>query len=193
VRIGRAVASLSRTHGACYQARVRSARPRWSQSPERAELIALYAEVDALLEGCTCACSAAGVTPLEGAGEGAGEGEAHCCYFGMTGREPYPTAVELEEVLHAMRASNVVARDPRQLSLVEERARRPCPLLSPQGRCRIYASRPFGCRTFFCEQRPHRAEVNALGRRIADLSARFAPRDPGPRPLVRALLADRRR
>ena len=28
---------------------------------------------------------------------------------------------------------------------------RACPLLSADGRCRIYASRPFGCRTFFCD------------------------------------------
>jgi hypothetical protein len=69
---------------------------------------------------------------------------------------------------------------------------RPCPLLSPDGRCRIYASRPFGCRTFFCGQKLPRQAVGSIGRRIADLSARFAPRDPGPRPLVRAL-ADWRR
>jgi Fe-S-cluster containining protein len=149
--------------------------------------MALYAEVDALLEGCACACSEAGVSA---------SAEGQCCYFGVTGREPYPTAVELEEVLYAMRAANVAPRDARRLPLAQhaaDRARRPCPLLSEQGRCRVYASRPFGCRTFFCERRPHRTEVNALGRRIADLSARFAPRDPGPRPLVRALLADRPR
>jgi Fe-S-cluster containining protein len=26
-----------------------------------------------------------------------------------------------------------------------------CPLLSPEGRCRIYEGRPFGCRTHFCK------------------------------------------
>jgi hypothetical protein len=111
----------------------------------------------------------------------------------VTGREPYPTAIELEEIRHAMRASNVAARDARRLPLAADRERRPCPLLSDDGRCRIYASRPFGCRTFFCERRPHRADVQVLGRRVADLSARFAPRDPGPRPLVRALVGDRPR
>jgi hypothetical protein len=92
-----------------------------------------------------------------------------------------------------MRSAGVVARDPRKLPMVDLR---PCPLLSDDGRCRIYASRPFGCRTFFCDHseapfgartKLPRDAINAIGRRIADLSARFAPRDPHPRPLVRAL------
>jgi hypothetical protein len=160
------------------------AAPRWSRAPERAALLALYAEVDALLDGQTCACSEGGVgsTP-----------EAQCCHFAVTGREPYPTAIELEEVRHAIQAASVPlpaasrsarSPDPRRLPVVDQR---PCPLLSPEGRCRIYASRPFGCRTFFCGQKLPRQAVNAIGRRIADLSARFAPADPGPRPLVRAL------
>ncbi|HEX8791599.1 MAG TPA: YkgJ family cysteine cluster protein [Polyangiaceae bacterium] len=157
----------------------------WNRSPHRARLLALYAEVDELLAGWTCACSRAGVgtTP-----------EAQCCHFGVTGREPYPTAVELEEVRHAMRAASVTPRDPRKLPMAELR---PCPLLSPDGRCRIYASRPFGCRTFFCEhgEAPYggreklpRDAINAIGRKIADLSAEVSPRDPLPRPLVRALV-----
>jgi Fe-S-cluster containining protein len=73
---------------------------------------------------------------------------------------------------------------------------RPCPLLSESGRCRIYASRPFGCRTFFCHDaegptgaraKMPRDAVNAIGRRIADLSARFDPRDPRPRALTKSL------
>jgi hypothetical protein len=159
------------------------ARP-WSRSAERAELLALYAQADRLVDGWTCACAAE--SPQ-------GAPEARCCHFAVTGREPYPTAVELEEVRHAMRASAVAARDPRALPLAEAR---PCPLLSDRGRCRIYASRPFGCRTFFCDDaeapfgaraKLPREELRALGRRIADLSARFAPRDPHPRPLARAL------
>ncbi len=70
------------------------------------------------------------------------------------------------------------------------------PAALDDGRCRIYASRPFGCRTFFCDHaeapygarvRPPRDEANALGRRVADLSARFAPRDPHPRALTKSL------
>jgi uncharacterized protein len=163
---------------------MKAAPPRWPRSPERAELLAIYAEVDALLEGRTCDCSHAPT---------GGTTQVPCCHFGVTGREPYPTAVELEEVRHAVRGAPPGKRDPRRLPMAELRA---CPLLSPEGRCRIYASRPFGCRTFFCDhaegpfgarKKLPRGEVNALGRRIADLSARFAPRDPGPRPLVKAL------
>lgn len=163
--------------------------PSWSRSPERAALLAIYAETDGLLEGGTCECS--------GVGEG-GSREARCCQFAVTGREPYPTAVELEEVRRAVRAAGAPPGKARSLAVLETR---PCPLLSSDGRCRIYAARPFGCRTFFCDhaegpwgakRRFPRDEVNALGRRIADLSARFAPRDPGPRPLVKALTSSRR-
>jgi uncharacterized protein len=159
-------------------------RSPWARSPERAALLAVYAEVDAVLDGWTCACSRAGV---------GGTPEAQCCHFAVTGREPYPTAVELTEVLHALRAAPPPKADPRRLPVAELRA---CPLLTPEGRCRVYASRPFGCRTFFCDhaegpgggaRKLPRNAVNALGRRIADLSARHAPRDPGPRPLVKAL------
>lgn len=160
-------------------------RTDWKNSPLRVELLGIYAEADALVAGWSCLCA----TPTT-----AEAPEARCCHFDVTGREPYPTAVELEEVRHAMRASGVAAREARRLPLAD---RRPCPLLSDTGRCRIYASRPLGCRTFFCDgaeapfgarARLPREALNALGRRIADLSARVHPRDPHPRPLVRALL-----
>jgi hypothetical protein len=163
------------------------ARPAaWAASSERATLLALYAEADALVAGWTCECSAETTSR---------EPEAHCCHFATTGREPYPTAVELEEIRHAMRAAAVTARPARALPLADQR---PCPLLSDTGRCRIYASRPLGCRTFFCDgaEAPYgararlpREALNAIGRRIADLSARFAPTDPHPRPLARTLRA----
>jgi Fe-S-cluster containining protein len=182
------------------------ALPRWQRSPERAELLALYAEADTLLAGWSCACSAA-----------AKPGEllqVRCCQFAVTGREPYPTAVELAEVRHAMRIAGIEpssapshgshkrpggpgsARAPRAARKLPMADLRPCPLLSEAGRCRIYASRPLGCRTFFCQEaerpygarlRPPRDEANAIGRRIADLSARFDPRDPHPRALTKSL------
>jgi uncharacterized protein len=171
------------------------AQPRWHRSLERTELLALYAEADALLAGWTCACSA-GASPGQPL-------QVRCCQFAVTGREPYPTAVELEEVRHAMRLAGVQlgapSRSPRRLPMLERLERlelRPCPLLSEAGRCRVYASRPLGCRTFFCQDaeppygarlRPPRDEANAIGRRIADLSARFAPRDPHPRALTKSL------
>jgi hypothetical protein len=155
--------------------------PSWRRSPFRAELQALYAATDALLESWVCACTASL------------SHTAPCCDFGTTGREPFPTAVELEEVRHALLASPLPATARRKLPLAGHAA---CPLLSEAGRCLIYASRPFGCRTFFCQQAQGpwglrhvpREAINTLGRHIADLSARFAPHDPAARPFRRALV-----
>jgi len=162
---------------------MRSPARKWSRNPHRAQLLELYVRADALLRDFACKCAPAGELP------------APCCRFAVSGHEPYPTAVELEEVRHAARAASVTPRDPRKLPTA---AGRPCPLLSDDNRCRIYESRPFGCRTYFCEESMGsigawpRDEVNAIGRQIADLSAAFSPREPGPRPLTRALgLANR--
>lgn len=167
----------------------------------RAELLALYAEADALLEGWTCLCSS---RSKEDAALPA------CCQFAVIGREPNPTAVELEEVRHAKSGTPRArqaggARGARSrrggrltLPVLDQR---PCPLLSRDGRCTIYRSRPLGCRTFFCDDasgpfdpaaRLPRARLLEIGRLIADLSARFAPHDPHPRPLMRALAGERR-
>jgi len=140
----------------------------WKDHPARKELLALYREVDALYAPVTCPAS------------------AECCHFSQTGREPYPHAVEMAEVDHALRAQG----NPKRSLVVGV-----CPLLGPGGRCRIYASRPLGCRTFFCERatgmdavpRDLRDKTLEIGRRIADLSARTFPRDPGPRPFTNAL------
>lgn len=139
-----------------------------------AELRALYAEVEGLTAGFTCDAS------------------TDCCRFGVTGREPYPTAVELALLEHAVRARGGLPKR-RTLPVAGERR---CALLSDEGRCLAYDARPFGCRTFFCERARGpagedardlpRREIQALARRIADLSARVAPADPGPRPLSRA-------
>ncbi len=151
----------------------------------RATLLALYAEVDRLLAPYTC------------------ENTTECCRFGITGREPYPTAVEAAEVKRAMAKGGITlpatagdhrggrSPSPRR-SLPVASSERPCPLLSAEGRCRIYASRPFGCRTYFCDRvegpgKLPRSEIQRISRAIADLSARFAPRDPLPRPLTSAL------
>jgi Fe-S-cluster containining protein len=166
---------------------VSSLVPPWKKNPLRADLLALYGEVDALLSPYTC------------------DGSAECCRFGITNREPYPTAVELAEVEHAVRGQGLKlepsagrAAGKRGLPLAD--AVGACPLLGADGRCRIYASRPFGCRTFFCERavgpgKVPRSEIQRLARKVADLSARFDPRDPGARPFVRALegLAGRKR
>jgi Fe-S-cluster containining protein len=165
---------------------------RWKDDPARAELLALYATADELVRDATCACS----TPSERGPDGpepSPEDLAPCCHFALTGREPYPTAVEVTEVLHAARARGARRRTPgRRLPIAPEATARRCPLLSDKGRCTIYASRPLGCRTFFCDRgdgppRHARAGLLEIARRVADLSARFAPRDPLPRPLVRVL------
>lgn len=147
-----------------------------------AELRALYAKVDGALAGWGC------------------EASTDCCRFGVTGREPYPTAVELAELERAVRARGGLPkrRSLPVLSAKDRKSRdeRPCALLSDAGRCLVYASRPFGCRTFFCERAQGPAGERAdsdlpreviaeVSREIADLSARFAPIDPGPRPLSR--------
>ena len=137
--------------------------------PARDALRKLYDEVDGLLAHLSCDAS------------------AECCHFGVTGREPYPTAVELAELELALRSAPLPRK--RRLPAVDD-ARR-CPVLGDDGRCRAYASRPFGCRTFFCHRvqggKAPRDDLARIGRAIADLSARFAPRDPGPRPLSRAI------
>jgi hypothetical protein len=143
------------------------------QSKELAELRAIYTEIDAVLAGFTCDAS------------------SDCCHFARTGREPYPSAVEIAELERAVKARGGPPKK-RALPKVDERR---CVLLDESGRCSVYASRPFGCRTYFCDRgrgpvgeappAPRGGEIGRLARAIADLSARFDPRDPGPRPLSR--------
>ncbi len=134
------------------------------------ELRELYGRVDAVLAGWSC------------------EASTDCCRFGVTGREPYPSAIELAELERGLRARGGLPKR-RALPLASERR---CTFLSDEGRCLVYASRPFGCRTFFCERasgpsamKHVRSEVLRLGQAVADLSARYAPGDAGPRPLSR--------
>jgi hypothetical protein len=173
----------------------------WQTSAVRAELLDVYAKADALFDGWACSDCSPGIADPSRPVPSGSAGHAPCCHFGVVEREPYPTAVELHEVRHAMAnrgihlASGTLSGGRRRRLPIAEG--RPCPLLSDEGRCRIYASRPFGCRTFFCDtaEAPFgaraklpRADLRALGGRIAALSARFAPHDHRPRPLTRALL-----
>ncbi|MEO8800073.1 MAG: hypothetical protein ABI551_19415, partial [Polyangiaceae bacterium] len=81
---------------------------RWRDRPERAALFSLYAEADALVAGWQCDAS------------------TDCCRFGVTGREPYVTAVELAEVLDARKVSGGKALSTkRSLPIAEERR---CPM-----------------------------------------------------------------
>jgi Fe-S-cluster containining protein len=164
---------------------------RWATSSERAELLAIYRAADALFDGWTCACA-----------PGDAANHAVCCHFGLTGREPCASAAELAEIHFVLRATGIALRNPCEITpgcrrLPNATDDRRCPLLSRDGRCRIYGSRPFGCRTFFCIRaagplgappKLPRNELRDLGGRIATLSAHVAPLDPRPRTFVRALL-----
>lgn len=142
-----------------------------------AELRALYAEADALHSTTTCPAS------------------TECCRFGVTGREPYLTSIELLAIQRAVAAGGgPLSRKRRALPLAGKstESERTCPLLSENGRCSIYANRPFGCRTFFCSRATRlgpapRAEEKALVLRLRALAERHVPGGDAPRPLTNAV------
>jgi Fe-S-cluster containining protein len=66
-----------------------------------------------------------------------------CCHFKLTGRAPLVTKGEALEVARALRASG--------RTKLTENPTGACPMLdSAMGKCLVYESRPFGCRTHFC-------------------------------------------
>jgi Fe-S-cluster containining protein len=88
-----------------------------------------------------------------------------CCQFKLTGRTPFLTKAEALVAAQAFRATG--------RTKLRERADGACPMLDPTGRCLIYESRPFGCRTHFCRAAggPYsRREVVDLIHRLEDLS-----------------------
>ena len=67
-----------------------------------------------------------------------------CCQFHLTGKIPQLTRGEALVAAKALRATGR-----KTLPVREDGA---CPLLDPRtARCLIYESRPFGCRTHFCQ------------------------------------------
>jgi Fe-S-cluster containining protein len=104
-----------------------------------------------------------------------------CCQFQLTGLTPHLTK---GEALLAAKAFRATGR--KQLPEAGDGA---CPMLKREtGRCMIYADRPFGCRTHFCEAAggPYsRKEVVDLIRRLEDLDARL--RGDGPRKITAAV------
>jgi hypothetical protein len=87
-----------------------------------------------------------------------------CCRFKLTGRTPYLT---LGEALVAAKALRATGR-----TRLPNRTDATCPLLADDGRCVIYADRPFGCRTHFCAAAggPYaRREVSDLIHRLEHL------------------------
>jgi Fe-S-cluster containining protein len=153
------------------------------------QLEAIYQQTDLLFAHWSCPAS------------------SECCRFGITGREPYVTALEWKFVERAIaknggplsernRALPVTdspnETDSKRLRVLNSE-QRTCPLLNRLGRCSIYASRPFGCRTFFCsgassDKGYPRSEVASLVRQLADLAARFSPDAEKARPFTRLFL-----
>lgn len=91
-----------------------------------------------------------------------------CCHFKLTGRTPYLTKGEALTAAKALRAAG--------RKRLPERTDGACPLLDPEGRCLVYADRPFGCRTHFCAAAggPYaRREVSDLIHRLEEIDARL--------------------
>ncbi|MEO6052704.1 MAG: YkgJ family cysteine cluster protein [Chthoniobacterales bacterium] len=107
--------------------------------------------------------------------------KTECCHFKLTGLMPHLTRGEALLAAKALRASGR-----RELPQRKDGA---CPLLHPEtSRCMIYADRPFGCRTHFCEAAggPYaRREVLDLIRRLEKVDADLNGR--GPRLLAGAI------
>lgn len=72
-----------------------------------------------------------------------------------------------------------------------------CPFLDESGkRCSVYAARPLGCRTYFCERRigPSREPAAVLAElleRLAALNQELSPETDGPTPLLTWLEGDK--
>lgn len=138
------------------------------------ELRALYADVDASHAHSSCPAT------------------TECCRFGITGREPYVTSIEMVAIRRAVKARGGALSPKRRalpLLAIGERERI-CPLLDSTGKCSVYADRPFGCRTYFCSRATHapdRAGTRVFVRRLATLAAAHEAGGELARPLTRVL------
>lgn len=145
------------------------------------DLAALYAEIDTRLAGHACPST------------------TECCRFGITGREPYVTSIELAYLKRAIAERGGKTplernKGAKRLPVAGLRDERTCPLLGADARCAAYSARPLGCRTFFCERatadRPlSQQETNAFVRRVKEIAAAERPGGDQGRPLTRALAA----
>lgn len=66
-----------------------------------------------------------------------------CCHFRLTGKTPLLTLGEALYLAKGIRASGRSQLKPHPDGA--------CPLLDTRGSCSVYAFRPFGCRTHFCQ------------------------------------------
>ena len=108
-----------------------------------------------------------------------------CCQFKRTGRTP---SVTRGEAMLAVRALKATGRKE-----VPPAVDGNCPMLEARtGKCLIYADRPFGCRTYFCEAAGgsyERRDVLDLIRRLEEIDQKLGHRE-GPRPFTTALAAE---
>ena len=103
-----------------------------------------------------------------------------CCRFQLTGMVPYLTRGEALVAARALRRKGRVKLPSRDDGA--------CPLLDTNGKCLVYESRPFGCRTHFCAAAggPYgRSEVLDLIRRLEEIDAQLG--GDGARSLPAAL------
>lgn len=104
-----------------------------------------------------------------------------CCRFQLTGLTPHLTKGEALAAAAGLRATGR-----RHLPESSDGA---CPLFKREsGRCLIYADRPFGCRTHFCEAAggPYpRQQILDLIRRLEEVDRRLG--GDGPRKIQAAL------
>lgn len=103
-----------------------------------------------------------------------------CCQFHLTGKTPMLTLGEAAFAALGVRASGRKKIPPRDDGA--------CPMLGRNGRCTIYAHRPFGCRTHFCAA----AGGPYPRKHVADLIQRLEALDEklggdGPRPIQTAV------
>ena len=117
-------------------------------------------------------------------------GRSECCRFRLTGRLPFLTRGEAMVAARAWRATGRKTLPPPATTTPDGA----CPLLDPAtARCRIYADRPFACRTHFCREAGGivpRADVLDLIRRLEAIDAGLAGGVGAPRPLPAAVAAE---
>lgn len=104
-----------------------------------------------------------------------------CCHFRLTGRTPVVTRAEALFAAKGVRAAGRAELKPHPDGA--------CPLLGRDGRCTIYAHRPFGCRTHFCAEAggPYPRKIVAdLIQRLEALDEKLGHHE-GSRPFVPAL------
>ena len=105
-----------------------------------------------------------------------------CCHFKVTGLTPYLTKGEAIVAAKALRATGRKS--------LPENPTGACPMLNATtGNCLVYAGRPFGCRTHFCQAAGGpmaRREVIDLIRRLEEIDVDLGGK--GPRPLPAAII-----